>query len=1064
MLFPDRVTRLTGEPGAMGLGAISTETEIRPGSWFLHAGRVPPGILVEAGQADLFLISWLGIDFHNRGTRVYRMLGCDLTFVGSPPRVGDKVTYDIEIDQHAEIGGKRLFFFRFDCHVGGTPHLRMRNGQAGFFTDQELAEAAGVLWDPAAEHPQGENHCAEPPIVPRAAFTAEEVAAFAAGRAFDAFGPGYEATAAHTATPQSPAGRLGLLGTIEALDPAGGPWQRGYMRVLTPIAPEDWFFQGHFLNDPCMPGTLMIEAGFQAMAFYLAALGYTRERDGWRFEPVPEETFALRCRGQVLPSARELRYEVFVHALVDGPVPSLYADILGTVDGSTKAVHARRLGLRLVPDWPLETAPEWLEPAIADRRPPARFGDLEFGRASMLACALGRPSAAFGALYRRFDGPFRTARLPAPPYLFMSRVTRLDSPPGALQAGVTVEADCDCDPDAWYHADSPSRLMPFCVLMEAGLQPCGWLASYVGLAGAMPEPLFFRNLDGTATVHAAVPPNDGSLVTRARLTSVSQSGGIILVHCEVECRLADRLVLTMRTGFGFFPKAALAAQAGLPPSATAQPWPAQAPTFDLDLTQRPPALFEGPARLPAGKLLMLDRITGLWRPTEGSAGARIRAEKTVDPRDWFFKAHFFQDPVMPGSLGLEAMLQTLQAFMLLEGLHGSMMAPRFEAQAVGVAITWKYRGQVTPASRLVVIDLAIKRIVPERTGVVVTADGALFVDGTRIYDVRDLAMRLVETAAPANREAGFTLDPAVDVWLQDHRPNHILPVLPMMGMIDHLARAAGEREETGRQVVGLRQLRLHRWAIVDGPRRFRTRTQEQAGVLQAALDMQDPGSWADAALFRPVAEAEVMRAEHFPPPPAPLPPLLDAVPAEDPYRSGAVTHGPSFHLLRSLRYGRNGASATLDAAAGRVPIGRLHPALLDAALHALANDAPHRWHPSIPEDRFMLPCGLDRISLHAPTPVAGLVDCEIRFDGYAAEQAQLAFRIQLFAEGRLWADFRSLHRLLPRGRIGNADDVRRLIEAGLQCYLVGESLMRQADVAQAVRDLIGPERTADAAE
>jgi indole-3-glycerol phosphate synthase len=53
--------------------------------------------------------------------------------------------------------------------------------------------------------------------------------------------------------------------------------------------------------------------------------------------------------------------------------------------------------------------------------------------------------------------------------------------------------------------------------------------------------------------------------------------------------------------------------------------------------------------------------------------------------------------------------------------------------------------------------------------------------------------------------------------------------------------------------------------------------------------------------------------------------------------------------------------------------------------------------------------------------------------------------------------------LIAESGIRDAEDVRRLVEAGLQCYLVGESLMRQADVAQAVRDLIGPERTADAA-
>jgi 3-hydroxymyristoyl/3-hydroxydecanoyl-(acyl carrier protein) dehydratase len=36
----------------------------------------------------------------------------------------------------------------------------------------------------------------------------------------------------------------------------------------------------------------------------------------------------------------------------------------------------------------------------------------------------------------------------------------------------------------------------------------------------------------------------------------------------------------------------------------------------------------------------------------------------VDPAEWFFKAHFFQDPVQPGSLGIEALIQLLQWLMI----------------------------------------------------------------------------------------------------------------------------------------------------------------------------------------------------------------------------------------------------------------------------------------------------------------------------------------------------------------------------------------------------------------
>ena len=44
----------------------------------------------------------------------------------------------------------------------------------------------------------------------------------------------------------------------------------------------------------------MFEGCLQGMAFYLAALGFTLDHDSWRFEPVPDETYKLRCRGQAL--------------------------------------------------------------------------------------------------------------------------------------------------------------------------------------------------------------------------------------------------------------------------------------------------------------------------------------------------------------------------------------------------------------------------------------------------------------------------------------------------------------------------------------------------------------------------------------------------------------------------------------------------------------------------------------------------------------------------------------------------------------------------------------------
>jgi acyl transferase domain-containing protein/3-hydroxymyristoyl/3-hydroxydecanoyl-(acyl carrier protein) dehydratase len=747
LLLADRVLGIAGEPGTLGLGTIWTETDVRSDSWYLHQGRMPAGILVESGQADLLLISWLGIDFLNRGERVYRLLGCELTAHGELPRVGDTLTYEIHVDGHANQGDIRLFFFHYDCWVNGELRVTVRGGQAGFFTDEELANSAGVLWraEDAAPTPSETARLA-PPLVRCAKdhFTREDITAFARGDGYSCFGPGFERLASHTLSPSIQSDRMRLIDEVTHFELDGGPWGRGYLRGRLELQPDHWFFGGHFKNDPCMPGTLMFEGCLQALSIYLAALGYTIDRDGWRFEPVPEMPYHLRCRGQALPSSKEVVYEVFIDEIIDGPQPTLVADLLGTVDG-LKAFHCRRMALRLVPAWPMD--PHRLEvPIASDEGTVATIGEFPLGQRSLLACALGRPTEAFGAMYAAFDGPRRVARLPGPPYHFMSRIARVAGAAGALEVGSVVEAIYEVPRDAWYFDAGPRQVMPYAVLLEVALQPCGWLASYVGCASNAPEDLVFRNLDGTGVVHREVTPEVNALTTTSKLTSLSRAGGLIIVGFQVNVRAGEDTVYSLDTVFGFFPPASMKDQTGLATSAEMLDALAAASEVRAELAEAEAAYFGGALALARAPLLMIDRVTGLW-PEGGPARlGRIRAEKDVDPRDWFFRAHFFQDPVQPGSLGLEAMLQVLQAFVIEQELGANLPAPGFEPIAAGESMSWKYRGQVVPEARRVVIDLEVTSIERSDNAVAVFADGSLWADGKRIYEVRHLGVRVCSGA------------------------------------------------------------------------------------------------------------------------------------------------------------------------------------------------------------------------------------------------------------------------------------------------------------------------------
>ena len=1077
LLLVDRVTGMTGEPGSGGTGSIWTETDIYSSAWYLHDNHMPAGIAIESGQADLLLISWLGADLHNRGARVYRLLGCELTLFGGLPEVGDTLKFDIHVDGHTQLGELRLFHFHYDLRINGDIRMSVRNGQAGFFTDEEMTRSEGVLWEPGP--PRGASPQEIQQEIQTAAsvfrcvksrFTESDVLAFSEGRISDCFGPGYELAACHTRSPRFPSGKMLLIGEAPAFDPAGGPQGRGYLRAEWRVSPDDWFFQGHFKNDPCMPGTLMFEACLQAMALQMTAMGYTLSRDGWRFEPAPHQTYRLHCRGQVTPKSRCITYEVFVSEAIEGPIPSLTADVLATVDG-LKAFQCSGLTLQLRPAWPLDERRGELahhdglaHPATG--LPPARRGDFSFDYRAMLASAIGRPSEAFGAFYQKFDGPMRVPRLPAPPYLFMTSVNRIDGEMGAMAAGASVESEYAIPADAWYFDANGARVIPFFVLLEAALQPCGWLASYSGFAVNAKEELFFRNLDGSAIVHSNVGPDDGILTTRAKLVSVSRIGGTVIVGFEVQTRCGNLPIVDMNTSFGFFPAEALALQPGLPSKENEiEDWGAGANNAATHETL-PPQFFDGTARLARSPLLMLDRVTGWW-PQGGRAGlGRIRGEKDIAASEWFFKAHFFQDPVQPGSLGLEAMLQLLQVHMILAKLVEGFDEPSFEPIASGQTAIWKYRGQVTPLNSKLTILLDIVEHEKKAESALVKARGSLWVDGKKIYETPSLAMRAragVKKIASERKSLGThreeQVSPIATPWISDHCPTYVVPCLPMMWVVDRIAQAAS-RARPDRALVELRDIRLFRWLSLPYGRPLdirtaiaETSTVERADVvLEASEDPLESGS-----SFSRAATGSGRFASGYDREPdlMVMTGLEDWIDGGSLYADGTLFHGPSFQVLRKLRRSREGAVALLDTAQGGAPDGVLNPALLDGVAQIGSITDLGNWFDLDP-DFAPYPAKVERLRLFGPVPSRGLVECRIARRGFAGEGGRLPlFVAQIIEDEKIALEIELAYMLFPKGPLGAAPsrlrrsflkDKRAVLGMGLGQTEEGATVVGPSDI------------------
>ncbi|MGH3248858.1 MAG: hypothetical protein ACRDOI_22015 [Trebonia sp.] len=69
--------------------------------------------------------------------------------------------------------------------------------------------------------------------------------------------------------------------------------------------------------------------------------------------------------------------------------------------------------------------------------------------------------------------------------------------------------------------------------------------------------------------------------------------------------------------------------------------------------------------------------------------------------------HFRDDPVIPGSFGVEAVISAMQEWLLDGGLGDGLAAPSF-VLPVGVPFSWKYRGQLLPTDGSFTLEVHVK--------------------------------------------------------------------------------------------------------------------------------------------------------------------------------------------------------------------------------------------------------------------------------------------------------------------------------------------------------------------
>lgn len=763
-LLVSRVTQLDATRGDYRPSFMQTEYDVPQNAWYSVDGQVPTAVAVESGQCDLLLISYIGIDFENQGVLVYRLLDCSLTFRGKLPHAGQTLRYDIQIDSYARSGNNLLFFFQYDCYADGELILEMRNGCAGFFSDADLAQGKGVVLTEAertARTQLQKRHF--PPLLHchKVTFTRAEFHQLSRGDLAACFGTGYGQAGLNPSL-RYPAPAMIMLDRITAVEPTAGAWGLGKLIAEQDLAPDNWYFPCHFKDDEVLAGSLMAEGCVQLLQFYMLYLGLQTATQDAHFQPIPDLKQVVRCRGQVTPRDTKLHYELEITDVGLSPHPYIkgYARLI--LNGKV-IVDFQNLGLQLVEKDP---TCEFLPHREADHAPTTHDAtcktqqQAQFSAYHITEFATGSLVNCFGPDFAVYEQPHRrSSRTPNGDLQLLSRVLYIAGERLRFDNQPSLVSEYDVPSAPWFVPQETAPTIPYAIYMEIALQPCGFLSAYLGSTLLFPEQDFqFRNLDGTGELLAELDLRGRTITNQVRLVASTALEGVIIQEFAFAMYCEGQLFYRGTASFGYFTAQALVAQRGLDGGNLTPTWlekekvpPEQ--IQPIDRHRRPRAAHGArplDTQMPWGQLHFLASCRIV--PGGGTHGkGYIQGRLAVTPDDWFFACHFYQDPVMPGSLGVEAIIEAMKEFACDQGLGNHFRSPRF-TQCRQHETIWKYRGQIVPGEGPVTLEVHVTALEMTPQAVTVVGDANLWKNGLRIYAVQQVAIAIREQDVSGGNE------------------------------------------------------------------------------------------------------------------------------------------------------------------------------------------------------------------------------------------------------------------------------------------------------------------------
>lgn len=344
----------------------------------------------------------------------------------------------------------------------------------------------------------------------------------------------------------------------------------------------------------------------------------------------------------------------------------------------------------------------------------------EFGTGSIAAC--------FGSEFSSLDDR-DSPRIPNGDLLMIDRITAINGTRRVLKPPAHLTAEYDVPQKAWFLLENSYPGVPLSLLLEMALQPCGILSAFLGTSLMLPpENNRFRNLDGELHFYQAPQLPGNTITNNVTLLDAISSGGMHIQKFAFELFVNRSLSLSGNSSFGYFTKMAMRQQAGLGEQGSRNQSHCK-DSLSLNKHLKSSRHFN-----------LVDEVQFIESAGRYGNGL-VTGKKQLNGSEWFYSNHFYKDPVMPGSLGLEAIMLGVWAFVSHHGYDRRFTDPILD-YSDPKPFTWKYRGQVIPANRSINFQAHIKELSIKDNSIFLSVDASFWVDGMRIYEFKDLGFSI----------------------------------------------------------------------------------------------------------------------------------------------------------------------------------------------------------------------------------------------------------------------------------------------------------------------------------